>query len=700
MYTKSIMNKINFYFFFFLFFFLSFFSSGVIDSIDGFMYLSIARNIYYKHDPVAPPNEYNSGKNIYMGTYIGKNGKTYSATGIGYSLAYIPAVVITDLFYQHYNIIPPEHFPLESDWLILFTASFTNAIFGALLGTIIFNYLLLFKLRINKAFLITFLGIISTFLWSLTKHSFPHMMFIFFLTSSFYFLKKYSLNPKKIFIFLSGVSYGFLIITYNQTFLLPVIPYLIYYLLLIKPKITFKYKKASLLNIIIFAAALLPFLVLFLLYEKMRAYGSIDQGSASFIIAYTKRSLFAPITIIFEGLWGQLFSPGRSVFIYAPIFLLILLFWNKIKKKYYPEFVLFITISLVYILFYSMQYSIGKPDQGIAGLWHGESSWGPRYLSPIIPFGILIVGIIYNTLSKKLVYLVFVPLSTLGIYIQLLGVLMPYQIKFQELQNKFYVNSTEYTVHIYSNLLPRYSPIIMMSKKLIKLVINFPKTIDHGKYHVKFFDGIDFPFNVGPERWRKIDSVGYISFDNKYKDIEKISFDLINHPISTTKETSEINFYLNDKLLNKNPLIIKIAERKSIDLSINKQILRNNNNQLKIIISFADQTILRDNKQILGLIAMHINDNRINFETVDVPYVSILGPLLTKINYLNWGGNNQNLWNIWNIHSQVFERTPDFWWIKPLYYWDLPQKTFIIMLSINILGLFTFLLLLRNQKTR
>ena len=39
-----------------------------------------------------------------MSVMIGKDGKSYSLTGLGYSLAYLPAVSITDVVYKIYGV--------------------------------------------------------------------------------------------------------------------------------------------------------------------------------------------------------------------------------------------------------------------------------------------------------------------------------------------------------------------------------------------------------------------------------------------------------------------------------------------------------------------------------------------------------------------------------------------------------------------
>ncbi len=78
---------------------------------------------------------------------------------------------------------------------------------------------------------------------------------------------------------------------------------------------------------------------------------------------------------IWIGLYGNLLSPGKSVFLYAPPLILALfgslLFIGRHKWWALP----FIFIPLLYLLIYSAK-----------GVWYGGSSWGPRYLVPAVPF--------------------------------------------------------------------------------------------------------------------------------------------------------------------------------------------------------------------------------------------------------------------------------------------------------------------------
>lgn len=709
------MKKIIIYYFFFLLSIFSLLSSGVIDSQDGFQYLAVARNIYYTGKPTAPVYEYNERKNVHLSTYLGKDGNTYSPTGLGYSLAMLPAVAITDIIYKIYGVSPPQHFPLENDWLILLTTSFTNGFFASSLGVILFLYLIELGLSKKQALFISFAGLFTTNLLVYAKHSFPHMMFMTFLFLAFFLIKKHFLTNRNPVLIFAGLSFGIVSITYNQTFLLTTIPLGLYFLTLSKFRLNFSSIKFLLSKFIFFFLGFLPFIIIYFWFENLRSGASQNLADPLDLVnRATNPFRNLPITVFFEGLYGQLFSPGRSVFLYSPILLLIIFFRHRIKKAIFSEVWAFLLLSIIYILFYASLYSIGKPEQGIAGLWHGESSWGPRYLSVLIPFGILIIGFIYTQLNKFEKRFVFYPLLLLGLFVELLGIVMPYQIKFHELEHKFFVNSTEYPNYTYSNLLPRYSPVVMMSKKLIKLIQTVPTTLDHSIYNVRFYDGVEFPFSVGGERWRVVDGRGYISFDNPDNSIKKITMGLINHPIEEASYSAVVKVFINDHQLQKEGEAFLPTERKLIDLIVPENLLKPKHNQLIIDVqmkSLRDDSLISEinqyrddpasytnkNKQpteyipqILGMISFSINGQEINKESLDFPYVSSLGPVMMGVKYNTYGGKITDPWRFWELHTQVYERTPDFWWMTYLYYWDIPKISLILLFIGSILAFVYF----------
>jgi hypothetical protein len=112
------------------------------------------------------------------------------------------------------------------------------------------------------------------------------------------------------------------------------------------------------------APSLLATLVL--LYFNFVRFGSLGETGYSQEISFR-----APWT----GAFGLLFSPGRGLFIYAP--LLWLLFfglrpaWRRLPRLY---FWLIAAVCLGYWLFYGAWFA-----------WGGTGGWGPRFLLPVLP---------------------------------------------------------------------------------------------------------------------------------------------------------------------------------------------------------------------------------------------------------------------------------------------------------------------------
>lgn len=686
------MKKLIFSFFLFLFFLLSIFASGTVDSQDGQLYLAVARYIYYTGEPTAPPYEFNfegTGKNIHMGTYKGRDGKTYSPTGLGFSLALLPAVAGEDLIYRYYGKRPQlEHFPLENDWPVLFFASLTNSFFGALLGVVLFLYLLELGLNKRDSLLITLVSLLGTNLWPYTKHSFAHMMFLAFLVLTFYLIKIFSRTRKKQALVFAGISFGICAITYNQSFTLSLPALGIYYFILTKARFSKSYFIKALKDFSLFCLPFLPFLAIFAWFEILRFREWTYMGNETFIRQYAVFK-HVPVSVFIEGIYGQLFSPGRSFFLYSPVILMVIFFRHKIKQLR-PEVIVFLILSFIYLIFFASLYVVEEPQYGARGLWDGELSWGPRYLLTLIPFGMLITGVIYKNLSKIQRIFCFWPLIFIGFYINFLGIFLPYQLKLHNLEPELYLNGQKYTSFSYSNLFPRYTPVLSMSKELAGHLKTFPKTLDHGKYNVRFFYGVDFPFQAGSERWRVIERQGYVGFDNMDKDIRSLSLSLINQPVKEASSSALlVSFVLNNTRLEQT-VKLAAAERATIIIPAQKDLLKEKGNILEIIPLFENPLVFNDKSQIMGLLSFSVNDTAVNMESLDFPYVSGLGRAFGEQDYATYGKDISDPWKIWDIHTQIYERTPDFWWIKPFYYWDLPRRLFLLLFLSNLFCLIYF----------
>ncbi len=76
-----------------------------------------------------------------------------------------------------------------------------------------------------------------------------------------------------------------------------------------------------------------------------------------------------------DGLTGQLVSPGRGLLLYCPILLLSLGGAIAYTRRFRAEGLLALAVILIHLLLYGKWF-----------MWHGGYAWGPRFLIPTLPF--------------------------------------------------------------------------------------------------------------------------------------------------------------------------------------------------------------------------------------------------------------------------------------------------------------------------
>ncbi len=655
-------------FFFFVFGCLTLFSSGFLDSEDGWLYATVARNIYYRHEITSAPYEYPE-KNVHMNTSLGKDGKWHAPGSLGYSFSLVPAVALSDMVHNYYRATPPEHFPLQHDWSFDLFASFTNAAFGALLATFILLYARTLFFSSRASVLIALLTIGTTNLLPLTKFSFPQMMFTAFLVGSFYFIKKLGQTQQVRFLGLAGLSYLIVVFSYNNAYFLPIIPLGVYLLLLEKAQ-------QRRLTVVLALGAISSFVIF--------RTPQFIQLLSSFKIS---------LKILFEGIWGFVFSSGKSIFLYSPPLLILPFFWHKLKKSLLPEIIAFTLLVSFYLFFYG---SACMTDHNApVPIWHGGMAWGTRYIAPLIPFLMLLVFHILIQFNKRLKILIAVPLFLIGIWVQLIGVSISYLLQYRDLPYSIFINKTEISFYDYGSFIPRFSPLLTLSREFIRKISTFKPTIDHGKYAVRFFDGFDIPYHAGNEIFRGFREEGHISLTSPTNDpIKSINLMLFNAPdTSTSSATAVIKVTINDQPIS----TVTMPARKDIPLQLD---LSNINLTQQSILSFyatyATRTVT---PHVVYIKNMLVNGQTTNLASLDYPDLSTLGIATTPMPYRYLGNKVKDNWKFWDMRARINELTFDFWWIKNLYYWDRPQQ-FIWTLFIGNLALVggTFILLSKHLR--
>jgi len=81
------------------------------------------------------------------------------------------------------------------------------------------------------------------------------------------------------------------------------------------------------------------------------------------------------------GLYGFLFSVGESIFLFTPLLFLAPWYLTAFARRRRAEILAIMGLSLASLLFYSK-----------AHMWHGQWSFGPRYLAHIVPLLLLPLG--------------------------------------------------------------------------------------------------------------------------------------------------------------------------------------------------------------------------------------------------------------------------------------------------------------------
>lgn len=677
------MKYVLIFYFLFCSFFFGFFSSGFIDSQDGLQYLAIARRMYYDQTLEMPEETYATRENIHMNTFEAADGKRYALTGLGYSLALLPAVVVEDITLRIHGNEPISAFPLENDWPVLLAASFVNAVFGALLVTSFFYFLYLQKLPTKQALALSFLLAIGSNVFVYTKHSFAHMMFTAFMMTAFVFIKRHAITHKKIDIFLAGISFGLVVITYNQSYLFTIPALGLYYLLTHYTSVSsfFQNWRNLLLDGILGIAGSLPFYLINQSFFSLRTVHTISNSQEK-LLSWLKPYVFV------EGFWGVLLSPGKSIFVYSPVIILLVIFWFKFPfKKYRAELIAFGTLFITYLIFIGLL--MGGPNSLV---WHGESSFGNRYMMTPLVGLLVLVALLVTKLSTLQKRFIFYPLIILGLCIQLTSILQPYQIKFSGLQQDVKLNGRYLNVYEYGNFIPRYTPVFTMSKQLVKKIANLDSLLNHGPYNLRLYDGFDFPFPIGNGHWREIMEEGHISFGNNNTPTTSIGFSIKNHQFEnpTSSYSAELAVSLNETQLP-NSIVIEPNQEATYNFTFDDQNLFTENNHMVIQPNFIGTDSARlKNQQIIFLQSFEINGATQNIATIDYPYVSQMGNVNDEPQYKYWGNIQTDPWEIWNMHSAIFEKTFDLWWLRPFHYWDMPNLIFSTLFVINVAGTIYF----------
>ena len=287
---------------------------------------------------------------------LGEDGKLYSKFGLGESMAGIPLFIVS-------RIIANPIFPDGGPYIINLEygiTSLTNIWVCALGVSIFFLFLRRFGFSVYLSFIASLFYGFTTMILPYSKYFFSEPYTLLTLMVASYFAVGINRNldnhPAWCGLFL-GLS------VMGRIEILTLIPVFLWYLIPVKSI------KQNIWRLVSFLLPLILIGGVMMLYNWIRFRSILQTG----VIGSDPYDKFD--NPLYVGLYGMLFSPGKSIFLYSPFFLL--LFWG-IKpaiESYKREAIFMSLLILITFILHSKWHS-----------WMGGWSWGTRRLLVVHPF--------------------------------------------------------------------------------------------------------------------------------------------------------------------------------------------------------------------------------------------------------------------------------------------------------------------------
>lgn len=143
------------------------------------------------------------------------------------------------------------------------------------------------------------------------------------------------------------------------------------------------------------AMSLVPAIALVLAANYFRYHSVLDRG-------YTGEGFSNPFLV---GLFGILFSGGKSILLFSPPLLIGVLGWKRFARRAAPDAWLFLTICCAQVLLFAKWWD-----------WSSDDAWGVRFVIP----GVLLMCIPVVTMVERRALVI--PVVALGVLVQVLAV--------------------------------------------------------------------------------------------------------------------------------------------------------------------------------------------------------------------------------------------------------------------------------------
>ncbi len=331
------------------------------------------------------------GNNRVLPITTGRTGAPVTVGGLGQSLVAAPLYVLgslagTGIHGGNYGNYPERLF-----------VGWTNSIVTALSVAVVFLLSLRMGVTRRRAVALSFVYAFATFAFPHAKTFFSEPLAATLSLTSLFFVVRSGQDRTLGAAALAGLSIGFGLHARASVALF--VPVLGLYLLWLWARPHFEIRKL-IAPAGAFGGAFSVTVALLLLSNWWRFGSPFNLGYATIPLDY-------PIQ---DGLYGLFLSPGKSIFVYAPIVALGLLAPILAGRGHRSVAGVAVVLGLLNALFFAR-----------FPYWHGDHSYGPRYLMLSLPFLVIPAGVL---LDRRWARLTTLGCAVLGGTVALLGAVM------------------------------------------------------------------------------------------------------------------------------------------------------------------------------------------------------------------------------------------------------------------------------------
>lgn len=401
---KNLEYKAAIYVFIFFLCFYFLLDDGHFDSVEELQVFQTTQSLLTKGDLTISP---------IAGAMQGVGGSYFSQKGIlttillvpfylaGYFLKAVLPQVMQNVFAN--PLFSGDYNSMFGGGIVIHFATFFNVFITSLLCAL--YCILCFRLKFSKkaSLLVTFILGVSTVLCYYSQALFTHTLACLLLLAIFYSLILHKNNLHTSSIVWAGVFTGLAILTRFE--LTAVIPLCLWYIAAGNGSFSFKdltaqvFNKYRLFLIPIFIAVVIRCCINYIKFGLITFSGFSDMADFD--------------GYVLEGLYGNLISVGRSIFIYSPPLIISLFYFKRFLKGQKNEAAFSLALAFLYVFYYSSIV-----------IWHGGMCWGNRYLLILVPFLLLPLNYIaedYFEHKIKLPFYLMLLFVFLGVLVQAIG---------------------------------------------------------------------------------------------------------------------------------------------------------------------------------------------------------------------------------------------------------------------------------------